>query len=179
MQSENAARRTATARSRWVARLTAASLAALLLVGGVAVAPAQAAVEVEGEAAGEAAAPAGLSVTITDGSDEVTSNTGVTYTAELTNAGSEPVTATLVITVPPFATLKAAEGGEIAAPAATDATWTVTVDPGASASVTASATIGAIPAPGRCGSPRWSASISVRVSTRLRPHRRSDRRTPT
>ena len=103
-------------------------------------------------AAAAETAPTGLSVTITDGVHEVTSHTAVTYTAELANAGSEPVTATVLVRVPGFAELTA--GGEFAG---TDATWNVTVLPGGSQTVTAEAQIGAIPP----GEVRVTTMVSV------------------
>ncbi|GAA3876417.1 hypothetical protein GCM10022381_18730 [Leifsonia kafniensis] len=123
-----------------MASIAAAGLICLLALGGAATSAAAAEV------------PTGLSVTITDGVDEVTAGSDVTYTAELSNTGSDPVTATLVVTVPGYVEITAADGAEsdgtesVTAATATDAAWVVTVEPGAVATVAVGARVGEIPA---------------------------------
>lgn len=89
-----------------------------------------------------AAVPPGLSVAIGNGVEEVGSDSEVVYTAELSNRGQETVAATMVITVPDFATITEAEGAEILGG---DSSWAVVVEPGGSAAVSARVRIGEIP----------------------------------
>jgi hypothetical protein len=85
-------------------------------------------------AATTAAPPAGLSIAITDHVSEVQPGSAVQYTATVTNLGARAVTGTLAVTVPDYAK---ASGDT--------ASWTVTVEPGKTASRTLDATIGTIP----------------------------------
>jgi hypothetical protein len=85
-------------------------------------------------AATTAAPPAGLSIAITDHVSEVQPGSAVQYTATVTNLGARAVTGTLAVTVPDYAK---ASGDT--------ARWTVTVEPGKTASKTLDATIGTIP----------------------------------
>lgn len=89
-----------------------------------------------------AAAPPGLSVTIDNGQEEIPPNSETTYTAELSNTGPESVTATLVVTLPDYASVEESAGGAVSGQ---DASWTVTVDPGATEAVTVRASVGEIP----------------------------------
>lgn len=130
--------------SVWASRLLTAVvvLASLAIAGTVAASV----------AAG--APPTGLSVALTDGRSQVQSDITVTYTATLTNQGAEPVSASLVLTVPAYVTISDAPGATIAK---SDATWPVTVNPGKSVKQTAVARIGAIPK----GELRVTSLISV------------------
>jgi hypothetical protein len=89
---------------------------------------------VPASAATTAAPPAGLSIAITDHVSEVQPGSAVHYTATVTNLGARAVTGTLTVTVPEYAK---ASGHT--------ASWTVTVEPGKTASKTLDATIGTIP----------------------------------
>ena len=80
--------------------------------------------------AAEAAAPAGLSVSIRNGSSEVHSDDRLVYTATVRNGGVSAVEGRLVITVPAFVRITDAGSADRAG---VDASWTVTVPPGGSA----------------------------------------------
>lgn len=87
--------------------------------------------------------PDGLSITITDNVDELADGSTASYEAELTNAGSKSVTVTLIVTVPEFASIENAKGGNIDGSAAS---WKLKVAAGKSKSVVVDAVIGDIPA---------------------------------
>lgn len=86
--------------------------------------------------------PPGLSITIDNGATETAPNSEVTYSTTLANSGTKSVVATIVVSVPAFATITKAPEGKIDG---VDATWTVTVKPGAKKSVSTTAHIGVIP----------------------------------
>lgn len=97
------------------------------------VAPAHAAAEAE---------PSGLTVDVSDGVDEVSPGDEVTVSATLANEGPEAVDALLVLTAPSYASYTDAEGADLAE---ADASWTLTVDSGDSATVEATFAVDAIP----------------------------------
>jgi hypothetical protein len=86
--------------------------------------------------------PPGLSIAIDNGADQTRANTDVSYRTTLANDGTSPVTAVIVVTVPPFASIEKAGDGTVDG---IDATWKVTVDPGQKEVVSTSAHIGSIP----------------------------------
>ncbi|MFB9748483.1 hypothetical protein [Leifsonia shinshuensis] len=88
-------------------------------------------------------APDGLSIAITDGAAETTSGASSNYTVTVTNRGTTPVSAELVVALPPFAAFSEAKGAHVEK---TEAAWTVTVAPGSSERRHATADIGRIPA---------------------------------
>lgn len=88
------------------------------------------------------AAPVGLSVTISDGVKQVHPNLDVTYTAKLSNSGTKPVTANLVLTVPGYLTYRDTAGAKVSKQ---DAEWPVTVAAGQSVTKKVTARIGSIP----------------------------------
>lgn len=81
--------------------------------------------------AAEAAAPAGLSVSIRAGNSEVRSGDRLAYTATVTNEGTSTVEGRLVITVPDFVRVVDAEGSDRSG---ADTSWAVTVPAGGSVS---------------------------------------------
>jgi hypothetical protein len=86
--------------------------------------------------------PPGLSIAIDNGAEQTRPNTDVSYKTTLTNDGTGPVTAVIVVTVPRFASIDKAVDGTIDG---VDATWKVTVAPGQQQVLSASAHIGSIP----------------------------------
>lgn len=113
------------------AALAALSAAALVAAVGV------------GAAAPASAAPPGLSVTISNDADEVSSDSAVGYRAAVENAGAEAVELRLVLTVPGFAQIADVAGAVVDGGTAS---WPVTVEPGAVAAADIVVEIGEIPA---------------------------------
>jgi hypothetical protein len=101
-----------------------------------------------------AAAPPGLSVTISDATAQTASKATLTYTSTLTNAGTRPVTAQLVLAIPSYASYAQAPG---AAVDKQTATWPVTVAAGKAVTKRAAVTLGTIPK----GEVRVTTLISV------------------
>jgi len=109
------------------------SIAAVLLavfVVGVSAAPAH---------AGDAT---GLSVSITSGSSDLRAGDRVEYTATLRNGGTAEVDGRLTITVPSFVDVRDASG---ATQSGADASWTVTVPAGGSATKHLTGVVNEIP----------------------------------
>ncbi|CAM5399469.1 hypothetical protein [Leifsonia shinshuensis] len=88
-------------------------------------------------------APDGLSIAITDEAAETTSGASSNYTVTVTNRGTTPVSAELVVALPTFAAFSEAKGAHVEK---AEAAWTVTVAPGSSERRHATADIGRIPA---------------------------------
>jgi hypothetical protein len=86
--------------------------------------------------------PPGLSITIDNGATTTKPNSDVSYKVTLANAGTSPVTAWIVATVPGYGKITDAGGGQ--AKDGND-TWKVTVDPGKKQTETLKAHIGTIP----------------------------------
>lgn len=87
------------------------------------------------------AAPAQLSVTLTDGVSEVHSDSDVHYSATVTNQGTRPITTRLVLTAPGYVNITRAPGARVAAHSAT---WRITVPASKSVTRTAAAHIATI-----------------------------------
>jgi len=87
------------------------------------------------------APPAQLSIALTDNLTQAHSNSDVSYAAKVTNNGTSPVSAELVLSTPSYVTVTHATGAKVVAHAAT---WRITVRPGHSVSKSATARIGVI-----------------------------------
>jgi hypothetical protein len=105
-------------------------------------------------ATSQAAPPPGLSVTISDATAQTASKATLTYTSTLTNAGTRPVTAQLVLAIPSYASYAQATGATVNKQTAT---WPVTVAAGKAVTKRAAVTIGTIPK----GEVRVTTLISV------------------
>jgi hypothetical protein len=120
------------------------TVALLAIAGALSLAP----------SAQAATPPPGLSVTISDATAQTTSKATLTYTSTLTNAGTRPVTAQLVLAIPGYASYVQATGATVDKQ---NATWPVTVPAGRSVVKKASVTLGTIPQ----GEVRVTTLISV------------------
>jgi LPXTG-motif cell wall-anchored protein len=89
-----------------------------------------------------AATPAGLSIALTDPAAQARSHSSLTYTARLTNSGTDLFTGRLVLTVPVYLTITGASGGTSTPHTVT---WAIDVPAGGAFTRTATARIGAIP----------------------------------
>ncbi|HEY0247902.1 MAG TPA: hypothetical protein VGC45_06535 [Gryllotalpicola sp.] len=98
--------------------------------------------------------PPGLSIAIDNGAKSTAPDSDVKYTVTFTNAGTDPVTASIVASIPAYGKITDAGGGQVKAQ---DDTWKVTVAAGKKQSETVTAHIGAIPK----GSYRVTALASV------------------
>lgn len=87
------------------------------------------------------APPAQLSISLTDGLAQVRSNTDVRYATRVTNNGSAPISAELVLSTPTYVTITHAPGAKVARHTVT---WRITVRPGRVVSRPATAHIGTI-----------------------------------
>jgi hypothetical protein len=87
-------------------------------------------------------APAGVSISITDGVSEVDSGSVVKYRATITNVGPAPVSGTLTVTIPAFSKYVDPITADVSGDGAN---WSVTVDPGKSVSKNVKVTVGTIP----------------------------------
>jgi len=104
------------------------------------------AVTMLGAAASDARAaetPPDLSVSLSNAVDEVAPEKSLDYVAVVQNLGSAAAELRVVVTVPEFMEIATAADATVEGHTAT---WTVTVEPGAPASVTASVHVGTIPA---------------------------------
>jgi len=117
-------------------------------------------------AAADAATPAGLSVSIHEGSGEVHSGDRLTYTATVRNEGTSPVDGRLVVTVPDFLSVDDAKGADRAG---SDTSWTVTVPAGGSVSKKLTGVVARIPK----GQLRITTLVSLYLGDETRPTIRS------
>ena len=92
--------------------------------------------------AAAAATPPGLSITLSDAKAQTQSGATLTYTAAVTNAGADPFTGRLDITVPSYATyVGTADGNHNGA----DVSWSIAVGAGKSVSRKVTVKLGTIP----------------------------------
>jgi hypothetical protein len=87
-------------------------------------------------------APAGVSISITDGVSEVDSGSVVQYRATITNIGPAPVSGILTVTIPDYSKYVDPITADVSGDGAS---WSVTVDPGKSVSKKVKVTVGTIP----------------------------------
>ena len=107
--------------------------------------------------AAQAAAPAGLSVSTSDGVLRTSSNAKLTYTATVTNAGTYKIKGRLVLSVPAYATYGKAADAKLDK---TSATWRSPWRPARASPRPPMSS--SEPSPrARCGSPPWRACTSV------------------
>jgi len=130
-----------------------AAVSVALLAGGPATAAA-------------AAAPPGLSISIHNESGSVRSGDRLSYAATLRNDGTAAVDGRLVVTVPAYARITGATGGDLDG---SDASWTVEVPAGASVTKKVSATVGDIPK----GELRVTTLVSLYLGDATQPAIRS------
>jgi len=135
----------------WIA--AAIALSAVLLGGGPAFAAA-------------AAPPAGLSISIKTDGGSLRSGAQVSYTATVQNDGIAAVDGRLVVTVPNYVSINAADGGHLAG---SDASWTVELPAGARVTKKVSATLGDIPK----GELRVTTLVSLYLGDATQPAIRS------
>lgn len=88
------------------------------------------------------AAPAGLSIALTDPAAPARPHSSLTYTASLTNSGTDVFTGRLVLTVPAYLTITGTNGGRSTPHTVT---WAIDVPAGGTFARTATARIGAVP----------------------------------
>jgi len=140
-------------------------VAAVLLTALAALAPATGAYAAA-PATARAAAPAGLSVSIHNGSTEVRQGDRLAYTATVKNSGTDPVDGRLVITVPSYVQVtEAADADDSGA----DASWAVTVPPGGSVTKKLTGVLEKIPK----GEVRVTTLVSLYLGDAKRPAIRS------
>jgi hypothetical protein len=90
----------------------------------------------------DSVSPPGLSITLSDARAQTQSGASLTYTAGVTNAGADPLKATLVVTIPSYAAFVGATADHTNG---ANVSWTITV--GAAKSITRKVTVrlGTIP----------------------------------
>jgi len=112
------------------------------------------------------AAPAGLSISIHNDTGSVRTGDHLSYAATLRNDGTAAVDGRLVVTVPAYMRITAANGADLEG---TDASWSVEVPAGASVTKNVSASLGDIPK----GELRVTTLVSLYLGDATQPAIRS------
>jgi len=89
-----------------------------------------------------AAAPPGLSISITSANSDVHPGDRLSYVATLRNDGTSAIDGRLVVTVPSYVRISGAAGGDLTG---SEASWTVQVPAGGSVTEKVTAVLGGIP----------------------------------